>query len=474
VLRSLRARLWLAILLASLVPLAALLVAGVALAERGVESADLDALVRADRTLAAIFDRWGAQTLAERQAVIDAVASFSHAQLYVVQAAETGLIIDPGAGERAVKRVESSGKIVKNGTPYLYAVVPRGNRAIILMREYGHPQYNWQAWTATLGVTAVLAVITAIAASLVFSRQIVRPVQRVAAASHKLAAGESPTPLKEQGPEELRSLAQSFNTMAAQLDEARMAERDFLLLVTHELKTPVAAVRGYAEAQRDGVVEPAEAEEIIINEASRLERLVQDLLDLGRLSRHKFSVRHESVDLAAAARAAAAGCEPLARELGIDLHVSGPSSAVAVADYDRVVQVVRNLIENALRFSQPGGKVTVVVAPGKVEVTDEGPGLNHWEVRKAFDRFFLYRRYRGQRAVGTGLGLSIVKELAEAMGGTVSVESTLGKGATFRVTLPEPPGAGAGVAQGGQADQRATQAFAEIADPQRFPGGTRP
>ena len=442
-LRSLRARLWLAILLASLVPLIALLVAGVLLAERGVESADLQAVVRADRTLAAIFERWGTQTLAERQAIIDSVASFSRAQLYVVEAAETAYVIEPAAAQRALRGVETSGEMVKDGRKYLYSVVPLGKRAVILLREYGRPQYNWQAWTATLGVTAVLAVIVAIAASLLFSRQIVRPVQQVAAASHELAEGSAPTPLKEQGPEELRSLAQSFNMMAVQLEEARNAERDFLLSVTHELKTPVAAVRGYAEAQRDGIVEPAEAEQIILAEAGRLERLVQDLLDLGRLSRHKFSVHPQPMDLAGAVQAAAASCDPLARELDIQVEVVTEPGIRALADRDRVVQVIRNLIENALRFTQRGGSVTVTAAPSLVEVRDHGPGLAHWEVRKAFDRFFLYRRYRGQRAVGSGLGLSIVKELTEAMGGTVTVISEPGEGATFSVRLPEvPPTAG--------------------------------
>jgi signal transduction histidine kinase len=437
-LRSLRARLWLAILLASLVPLFALLIAGVLLAERGVETADLQAVVRADRLLAEIFQRWGTQTLAERQAIVDAVASTDRT-LYVVQAAETAYVIDPHAAQRAVRGQETFGKIHKNGADYLYAVVPRYKRAIILMREYSHPQYNWQAWTATLGVTAGLAVVVAIAASLIFSRQIARPVQRVAEASHELAAGTAPTPLREEGPEELRSLAQSFNTMASQLDEARNAERDFLLSVTHELKTPVAAVRGYAEAQRDGIVEPAEAEEIILAEAGRLERLVQDLLDLGRLSRHRFSVHHEPIDLGAAAQAAAVSCELLARELDIQVDVVVQPGARALADRDRVIQVVRNLIENALRFTQRGGAVTVTAAPCLVEVRDRGPGLAHWEARKAFDRFFLYRRYRGQRAVGTGLGLSIVKELAEAMGGSVTVTSQQGQGAVFSVRLPEVP-----------------------------------
>jgi two-component system sensor histidine kinase BaeS len=437
VLGSLRARLWLAILLASLVPLVALLFAGVLVAERGVEKADLQAMVRATRLLAEIFERWGTQTAAERQAIADAVASIDR-KLYVVPAAETAFVINPRAAKRAQKGQETYGRVTKDGQTYLYAVVPTGKRAVIMLRSYGSPAYNWQAWTLTLGITAALAVIVAIAASWIASRSIVRPVRRVARASRELAEGDAPAPLPVSGPDELRSLAESFNEMAEELDEARASERAFLLSVTHELKTPVSAVRGYAEAQRDGVVRPEEAVAVIVAESGRLERLVQDLLDSARLSQHRFSVNVELVDLAEVAGAAVAGCEPQAHELGVQLDVEAQSPALALGDHDRVVQIVRNLIENALRCSPLSGVVRVVVEEGRIEVIDQGPGLTDEESRHAFERFYLYRRFRGERPVGTGLGLSIVKELAEAMGGYVRVSTTQGAGTSFSVHLPLP------------------------------------
>jgi two-component system OmpR family sensor kinase len=436
--RSLRGRLWLVILITSLVPLGALLAAGILLAERNVESADLQAVVRANRLIAGILDRWGASTGAERQAIVDAVSSIGRT-LYVAPMGDTAFVIDPTAAQRAERGLETYGKIAKGGKSYLYSVMPIGDSmASILLREYDSPQYHWSAWAATLGIAAALAAVMAVVASLIFSRDILRPVERVSAAIHEVAAGEQPTPFRLEGPVELQSLAESFNTMSMQLDEARAAERDFLLSVTHELKTPVAAVRGYAEGQRDGIVEPEEAQTVILAEVGRLERLVQDLLDLARLSRRRFSVRHEALDLGTIARAAAASCEPQARELGVRVEVAGEEAAPALADHDRAVQVVRNLIENSMRCSPPGAAVRVSVRPGQLEVTDAGPGLKALELKHAFDRFFLYRRYRGRRPVGTGLGLAIVKELVEAMHGSVAVSSGPDGGATFTVRLPLP------------------------------------
>jgi two-component system, OmpR family, sensor kinase len=434
---SLRARLWLAILLASLVPLVALLFAGVLVAERGVEKADLAAMIRATRLLERIFDRWGTQTAAERLAIADAVASIDRI-LYVVPAAETAFVVNPRAAKRAQRGLETYGRINKDGQSYLYSVVPSDKRAVILLRAYGSPPYNWQAWTATLGITAALALIAAVMASLIVSRSIVKPVGRVAQATRDLAEGANPAPLPLSGPAELRSLAESFNEMSEELDEARASERAFLLSVTHELKTPVAAVRGYAEAQRDGIVEPQEAATVIVAESGRLERLVQDLLDSARLSQHRFGVHLEPIDLVEVAQAGVAGCGAQARDLGVVLEIEASRPAPAVGDHDRVVQIVRNLIENALRCSQLDGVVRVVVSPGLLKVVDQGPGLTDEEARRAFQRFYLYRRFRGERPVGTGLGLSIVKELSESMGGHVAVTTAQGEGATFSVYLPLP------------------------------------
>jgi signal transduction histidine kinase len=147
-------------------------------------------------------------------------------------------------------------------------------------------------------------------------------------------------------------------------------------------------------------------------------------------------VTPERVDLAHLAGDAVARHDTEARRIGITLVADGSHPARAIADPDRVLQVLSNLIENALRLTPAGGTVTVTAMPGRVTVGDTGPGLEPNELPRAFERFFLYDRYRTNRAVGTGLGLAIVKELTEAMCGSVSVESRPGGGTRFAVLLP--------------------------------------
>jgi signal transduction histidine kinase len=275
--------------------------------------------------------------------------------------------------------------------------------------------------------------------SFLLARAISRPVGRVAEASRSLADGRSPEHVPVEGARELALLATSFNDMAEQLTRAREAERSFLLSVSHELKTPLTAIRGYAEAVSEGAIEPEEAAETIIREAKRLERLVRDLLDLARMNKSEFSVHAGPIDLAAAAREVTARYDGQAHAFGVILEAVAPVAAPAIGDADRTVQVASNLVENALRVTPPGGSVRVLAEPGVLTVEDTGPGLQPDEVPRAFDRFFLYDRYGGEREVGTGLGLAIVKTLTEGMGGTVEVESDPGHLTRFVVRLPSPP-----------------------------------
>jgi two-component system sensor histidine kinase BaeS len=181
-----------------------------------------------------------------------------------------------------------------------------------------------------------------------------------------------------------------------------------------------------------------EAAATIANESRRLERLVGDLLDLARMRKAEFSVRSEPVDLAAVAAEAVRRYETQARSFGVALETTGAAEAPALADSDRTLQVVSNLVENALRLAPAGGSVRIAVAPGEIRVEDTGPGLGPEELGRAFERFYLYSRYGRERSVGTGLGLAIVKELAEGMGGSVEVTSSPGQLTVFTVRLPSP------------------------------------
>ena len=174
----------------------------------------------------------------------------------------------------------------------------------------------------------------------------------------------------------------------------------------------------------------------IESEATRLERLVGDLLDLARMNKSEFSVHREPFDLGTIARDAVQRYEAQARSFNVTLEAFVPGPAPATGDADRTLQIASNLVENALRLTPAGGVVRVLVEPGQLTVEDTGPGLAPEDIARAFERFYLHSRYGDERPVGTGLGLAIVKELVEGMGGSVEVESEAGHGTRFTVHLP--------------------------------------
>jgi signal transduction histidine kinase len=305
--------------------------------------------------------------------------------------------------------------------------------------------YQPSAWYTRLWRYLIIVAITAAslspfaaAAAWYLNRRIVKPVQQGAEASVVLAEGGTPMPVPTKAPLELSVLAQSFNLMAEKLRKAQETERDFLMSVGHELKTPLTSIDGYAELLQDEAVDPKKAAEILSLESSRLRRLIADLLDLARIGRSEFTVVDEPVDLAETAREVVARFETLAATLGVALVADAPAPALARGDTGRLLQAASNLVENALRATRSGDRVDVVARPGLLSVRDTGPGLTEEDVEHAFERFYLHRKYGEGPEVGTGLGLAIVKDLAEAMGGSVDVTSEAGAGSTFSVRLPAP------------------------------------
>jgi two-component system, OmpR family, sensor kinase len=312
-----------------------------------------------------------------------------------------------------------SGHVTVNGRDYLYASSASGPDVVVLLRTASSVRSDNRPFWFALAAAGVLGCLLAAAVAAVLARGIAKPVLRVARASSRLAHGENPEPLPLAGPRELRGLAASFNSMAGQLARAREAERSFLLSVSHELRTPLTAIRGYAEALDEGVLSPNDAVKVIRTEAARLERLIADLLQLARLQRQRFDIHPTTVDLAEIARETAARHAARAHELGVELQLEEAPDAYATADPDRLLQAASNLVENAIRCTPQDGKVTLATAPGRLTVADTGLGIAPDEVPRAFERFFLYRRYGRERPVGTGLGLAIVRELAPAMDGDI-------------------------------------------------------
>ncbi|MDQ1460417.1 MAG: hypothetical protein QOI08_1901 [Actinomycetota bacterium] len=325
----------------------------------------------------------------------------------------------------------SDGQTGYLGTRQLYSYRTLPHRGLLLLRPTSRAA--WRPFLGDLLIAGLAALVLAAVLSFAVARSIARPIRRVADATRALAADESHDPLPTGGTTELASLARAFNQMTEQLAASREAERDFLLSVSHELKTPLTAIRGYSEGLADGAFEPDEAARVISLEASRLERLVRDLLDLARMNRSEFSVQREPVDLAEVAREAVRRHEAAARQFVVALAAEGDETWVD-ADADRVLQVASNLVENALRVTPAGGAVTVRAEPGRLLVSDTGPGIPPEDVPHAFERFYLYDKADKDRPLGSGLGLAIVNQLATAMGGDVSVQSGPA-GTTFAVLL---------------------------------------
>jgi two-component system OmpR family sensor kinase len=332
----------------------------------------------------------------------------------------------------------SDGEATLGGKRQLYSYRTIPTLGMLVTRPASLRSTAWRPFLVDLLLASLAGVLFAAALSYLVARSIARPIRRVADATRALAADERHEPLPTAGMTELASLAQAFNAMTEQLAASREAERNFLLSVSHELKTPLTAIRGYAEGLAEGAFEAEDAGRVIAVEARRLERLVRDLLDLARMNRSEFAVRREPVDLAEVAREAVRRHDASAREFDVVLTARGGETWVE-ADADRVLQVASNLVENALRETPAGGSVTVSAEdPGLLLVADTGAGIPPGDIPHAFERFYLYDKAAKDRPVGSGLGLAIVRQLARAMGGDVRVESGPG-GTTFAVTLrPQP------------------------------------
>ncbi len=284
---------------------------------------------------------------------------------------------------------------------------------------------------------AALVVVVAVAANL--GRRLTKPLREAEEATRRIAAGDLgarvPT---DGGDDELAALSRSINAMAASLERSKGLERQFLLSVSHDLRTPLTSIRGYAEALAEHKAKPGQAAAVILSEARRLERLVGDLLELAKLDARRFSLDMRATDVCEVINDTAEGFRPAAEASDVRLTVHAPARAalVADADPDRLAQVIANLVENALDFASSNITVGTGRGNGTVElwVEDDGPGIAADEIPHVFDRFYTASR-APRRHVASGLGLAIVHELVDAMGGTVRAESSADGGARLVVTL---------------------------------------
>jgi len=429
---GLRSRLFRAIGLVVFICVALTIGLGLVLTRRAVEHATLKDLAHQVEVIAP----------AAKINALSPKAEFRKLTPYFSRQHETPLINRQGilpahAQELLRKNRPAQGKVTYKGEAYYFAAqTVNPGTLIVLRRQNTLASLSPYIWGLVLAAAA--GGLLAAGAAFLLARRISRPIDRIAAGARTLMRGTHPEPVPVEGAAEISTLAVAFNDLAAQLRRAQEAERNFLLSVSHELKTPLTAIRGYAEAVEDGAVDPREAAATVASEARRLERLVHDLLDLARMNRTDFSVLNTGIDLAEVAEDAVRRYQSQAETFGITLQAISEGFAPAIGDADRALQVVSNLVENALRLTPQGGEVRVVVAPGVLRVEDTGPGLAEADTERAFERFYLHERYGLERRVGTGLGLAIVKELTLAMGGSVEVESSPGRLTVFTVRLRVP------------------------------------
>lgn len=380
---------------------------------------------------------------------------------YLLMSSPGKLLYDSGKGQEggiallALRRIILNENEVpsglyrdQNGTRWLYLSqrLPEGMILVVAMPTRDLPLNTLirnemvmpvvLAGFCGLGLSVVLA--------LAMGAWIARPLQKMQKEAAQLADGKS-AQVSEEGPLEVRELAHSLNEMMRKVQAGQRAQRDFIANVSHDLKTPLTAIQGFAQAILDGTAQSPEAlknaASVIYNEASRMYRLVLDLLTLARFDAGTADLVFEKVDPQDLLRETVRRFFPQAQKAGVTLRLEDAPLPALLADGERLMQALANLLDNALKYTPSGG---TIVLRGKVEgnhllleVQDTGKGIAPEEQTRIFERFYRGNRSRSQEGdQSSGLGLPIVREIVRAHGGEVRLQSEIGKGSCFTLILP--------------------------------------
>jgi len=314
----------------------------------------------------------------------------------------------------------------------LVLAIPR-REALAIWVDFAKP-FLWAGLVA-LAVSILIAILLA--------RSMYVPIRRVTNAAEEIARGNYEQEVPVAGPKEVKGLATSFNQMAKQVKSSQQMLRDFVADASHELRSPLTSIKGFAQAIVDGTAKDKKAQlkaaSVIEDESKRMMRLVEELLEFSRLESGQITMVKESVDL----KDLLQQCHEIflirAEEKNIQLRTDIEPLPPVTGDIDRLEQVFSNLLDNALKHTPSGGKVSIVARhpqPSfvKIAVTDTGPGIPGEQLRHVFERF--YRADPSAGKAGAGLGLAIARQIVLAHGGDIMAKSTLGKGTEFVVRLP--------------------------------------
>ncbi|MEN6413371.1 MAG: ATP-binding protein [Veillonellales bacterium] len=292
----------------------------------------------------------------------------------------------------------------------------------------------------------LLGIAIAAAVGLFMSRGLTKPIAAISRAAHNFAKGNYESRIHITNDDEIGSLGNTFNNMAASLAHTEQNRRDFLANVSHELKTPVASIQALTEAIQDGLVTTPEQQQrylnSIVSETHRIDRLIRDLLDMAQLEAGELGIVKEKINLALFLPAELEKQTPLLAEKNLFLDTKLPSFLPAVwADPDRLAQVLLNLLSNAIRYAPANTSIGISIHPDgssmiAITVSNRGHGIPAADLPYIWDRFYRVEKSRSRKDGGTGLGLAITKKLVVAMGGDISVKSIPEEETTFTFTLP--------------------------------------
>ena len=352
----------------------------------------------------------------------------------------------------AIDLTPASGTARHEGERFAEAAspVPETN-AVVLVQAPLHEALTTVRLTRNrLLLAGGLALVAALAVGYVGAWLFARRLRRLEAAADRIAAGRFDEPVEDSGEDEVGQLARSFDRMRERLATLDHARREFVANASHELRTPLFSLGGFLELMRDEDLDEDTRGEFLATmqeQVARLAKLATELLDLSRVDAGELRVEREPLELGAVAQAVVEEFAAIARAGDRSLASAPGAGPRVLGDEQRVLQIARALVENALVHTAPGTRVVVRAGGGALAVEDDGPGISPEHMSRVFDRFY---RGEGRVASGSGLGLAIARELAEAMSGSLELESAPGK-TVVRLRLPVEKSP-AGISSGGSGE----------------------
>lgn len=397
--------------------------------------------------------------------MIETIADFSNVRLVAVDkdgqlivssavpGMDTGMLVSGKQRELLARGEELRGEYVdpSTGSRYLVSAKPffmgeffaGGVYVLSSLEDIERSLYQLRQMFILSGAGAFLLALGII---LVMSRKLSAPLVQMEKATRKIARGNLETRINMTSGDETGSLAKAINDLAIDLKRYRDTRREFFANISHELRTPITYLEGYANVLKEEFYQTEEEKDqyltIISNESKRLVRLIEDLFDLSKIEEGKLSLHHESIDLQEIAEDAIQRASLKAKDKGIDLKlVVNNDIELVVGDGLRMQQIFGNLLDNAIRYTDIGSVgiklESLDTDEVKVTIEDTGKGIPLEELPYIFERFYRVEKSRSREHGGTGLGLSIVKQLTELQEGEIEVYSEVGKGTRFEIKFPK-------------------------------------